>query len=77
MAQYDASSRTEEPVFVENAFDAVRSYYQFVGDGSFSFSYTMRINNAGTFRLPVTRVEAMYAPEVFAELPNVAWTVHR
>jgi uncharacterized protein YfaS (alpha-2-macroglobulin family) len=32
--------------------------------------YRLRFNNAGELGLPVTRVEAMYAPEMFAELPN-------
>ena len=33
-------------------------------------SYTVRLNNVGEFALPPTRVEAMYAPEMFGELPN-------
>ena len=32
--------------------------------------YTLRLNNGGEFKLPETRVEAMYAPEMFAEIPN-------
>jgi uncharacterized protein YfaS (alpha-2-macroglobulin family) len=28
------------------------------------------LNNPGDFLLPPTRVEALYAPEVFGELPN-------
>jgi len=35
----------------------------------------VRLNNPGTFNLPATRVEAMYAPEMFGEIPNVAWNV--
>jgi len=38
--------------------------------GKFSIDYTIRLNNAGEFSLPATRVEAMYAPEVFGEVPN-------
>ena len=30
----------------------------------------MRLNNAGDFALPPTRVEALYAPEMFGEVPN-------
>ena len=30
----------------------------------------MRFNNAGTFELPATRVEVLYAPEMFGERPN-------
>ena len=32
--------------------------------------YTLRLNNAGRFSLPPPRVEALYAPESFGELPN-------
>ena len=37
--------------------------------GQFSVEYTVRLNNDGRFQLPPTRVEAMYAPELFGELP--------
>jgi uncharacterized protein YfaS (alpha-2-macroglobulin family) len=32
--------------------------------------YTLRMNKAGTFHLPPTRVEALYAPEMFGEAPS-------
>jgi uncharacterized protein YfaS (alpha-2-macroglobulin family) len=32
--------------------------------------YTVRLNNVGDFALPPSRVEAMYAPEMFGEVPN-------
>lgn len=32
--------------------------------------YTVRLNNTGIFSLPPSRVEALYAPEVFGEAPN-------
>ena len=38
--------------------------------GKFSIAYIVRINNAGTFSLPPSRVEAMYAPDVFGEVAN-------
>ena len=38
--------------------------------GRFSIEYTVRLNNAGNFALPPTRIEAMYAPDVFGEIPN-------
>ena len=58
------------PAFEERRFDAVRSYYRFVPKGTWSVEYTVRLNNPGTFLQPSTRVEAMYAPEMFAEIPN-------
>ncbi|MBC3862268.1 alpha-2-macroglobulin [Undibacterium jejuense] len=61
--------------YEERSFEAFRSYYQFVPKGKFSMSYTMRLNNPGEFHLPSTRVEAMYAPEMFGEAPNAKITV--
>ena len=58
------------PTFQERTFDSFRSYYSFVPKGSWTLEYTLRLNNPGQFSLPPTRVEAMYHPEVFAELPN-------
>ncbi|MBM0104769.1 hypothetical protein JM946_08420 [Steroidobacter sp. S1-65] len=56
--------------FEERRFDAFRAYYRFVPKGTWSVEYTVRLNNPGEFQLPATRVEAMYAPEMFGELPN-------
>lgn len=59
------------PAYVERTFSAYRAYYGYVPRGKFSIDYTVRgLNNAGEFTLPATRVEAMYAPEVFGEVPN-------
>jgi uncharacterized protein YfaS (alpha-2-macroglobulin family) len=60
------------PAFEERSFEAFRGYYRFVPRGAWSVEYTIRLNNAGVFQLPPTRVEAMYAPEMFGELPNAA-----
>ena len=37
--------------------------------------YTLRLNNEGLFSIPATRVEAMYAPEMFGETPNEAMRI--
>jgi hypothetical protein len=58
------------PSFTERGFGFFRAYYDYVPKGQFWVEYTARLNNAGEFSLPATRVEAMYAPEVFGELPN-------
>ena len=36
----------------------------------FTVEYTIRLNQSGRFELPPTRVEALYAPEMFGEMPN-------
>ncbi|BDC38495.1 alpha-2-macroglobulin family protein [Paraburkholderia terrae] len=58
------------PAFVERGFDGYRAYYDYVPKGKFSVEYTVRLNNVGTFGLPPTRVEALYAPSTFGVLPN-------
>ncbi|MES2260494.1 MAG: MG2 domain-containing protein [Pseudomonadota bacterium] len=58
------------PAFQERTFEAFRSYYEYVPKGKWSVEYTVRLNNAGQFQLPPTRVEAMYSPEMFGEAPN-------
>jgi uncharacterized protein YfaS (alpha-2-macroglobulin family) len=58
------------PAFTERAFEAFRAYYAFVPKGRWTVEYTVRLNNGGNFLLPPTRVEALYAPEMFGENPN-------
>ncbi|MGE0484582.1 MAG: alpha-2-macroglobulin [Gammaproteobacteria bacterium] len=64
-----------EPAYEERRADAFRAYYAFVPKGRWTVEYTVRLDNPGTFVLPATRVEAMYAPEMFGELPNAPLTV--
>ena len=64
------------PAFEERGFDAFHAYYRFVPKGTWVVEYTVRLNNPGRFELPPTRVEAMYAPEMFGEAPNGAVTVN-
>ncbi|MFT4242600.1 MAG: MG2 domain-containing protein [Acidovorax sp.] len=58
------------PAFEERGFESFRSYYEYLPKGTVKMEYTVRLNNAGDFALPPTRVEAMYAPEMFGETPN-------
>ena len=63
------------PAFQERAFEAYRAYYAFVPKGQFEAEYTIRLNQSGRFELPTTRVEALYAPEMFGEIPNAPMEV--
>jgi uncharacterized protein YfaS (alpha-2-macroglobulin family) len=63
------------PAFIERTSTAYRAYYQFVPKGKFKIEYTVRLNTPGRFDLPATRVEAMYVPEMFGELPNAGMVV--
>jgi alpha-2-macroglobulin len=58
------------PAFEERSYDAYRAYYRLVPKGAWVIEYTVRLNAAGEFRMPPSRVEALYFPEAFGELPN-------
>ncbi len=60
------------PAYEERRFDAFRAYYRFVPKGKWAVEYTVRYNTPGRFELPPSRVEALYAPEMFGEQPNAA-----
>jgi uncharacterized protein YfaS (alpha-2-macroglobulin family) len=61
--------------FEERAADSWRGYYEWLPRGRHVVEYTLRLNASGRFNLPPSRVEAMYAPETFGELPNAAMEV--
>jgi hypothetical protein len=58
------------PAFEERSAEAFRAYYELVPKGRFVVEHTVRLNQSGRFQLPTTRVEALYAPEMFGEAPN-------
>ncbi|MED5620768.1 MG2 domain-containing protein [Ideonella sp. BN130291] len=61
--------------YQERSFEAFRAYYRYLPKGGLTLEYTVRLNNPGEFGLPQTRVEAMYAPEMFGEAPNARMVV--
>ncbi len=63
------------PAYEERSFEAFRSYYEYAPKGRWLVEYTMRLNQDGEFSLPPTRVEAMYAPEMFGVTPNAKMKV--
>ncbi len=58
------------PTYIERDTDAWRAYFEWLPRGRHVIEYTVRLNTSGRFGLPPTRVEAMYAPESFGEVPN-------
>lgn len=76
-AMLDQSYRRDDrwPVFTERGFDSYRAYFRYVPKGRSTLRYSVRYNTAGKFRLPASRVEAMYAPEMYAELPIAPITI--
>ena len=73
--QGERSSGNGWLAYVERGFEAWRAYYEFLPRGSSSIEYTVRLNSAGSFGLPATRVQGLYAPEVFGVTPNARVTV--
>ncbi len=65
------------PVFEERSLSAFRAYFDYAPKGSWAMEYTLRLNQSGTFQLPPTRVEALYAPEMYGEAPNAVFEIDR
>ena len=61
--------------YEERAQDAYRASWEFMSRGKHSIEYSLRLNSAGRFALPPSRVEAMYAPDSFGEVPNAVLEV--
>ncbi|MFB3885646.1 MAG: alpha-2-macroglobulin [Thermodesulfobacteriota bacterium] len=65
------------PAYEERSFEAFRAYYEYVPKGRWTVEYTVRLNQSGVFQLPETRVEALYFPEMFGEIPNQTMEVRQ
>lgn len=60
------------PAFVERRHESFRAWFEWLPEGPLTLTYTIRLNQSGSFALPASRVEALYAPEAFAMSPNEA-----
>lgn len=63
------------PAWQERRFDRFQAYYEYLPRGRTVLEYTLRLNGEGRYRLPATRVEAMYAPEMYGEAPNGEFSI--
>ncbi len=63
------------PSYVERGNDAWRGYFEWVPEGRFVVEYAMRLNGSGQFKLPATKVEAMYSPDIRGLVPNAPVSV--
>lgn len=75
LTQGEKNTGNAWPAWQERLFDTYRAYYEHVPRGRFSLEYSIRLNSDGKFQLPPTRIEAMYAPEMFGEAPNGVFEV--
>jgi uncharacterized protein YfaS (alpha-2-macroglobulin family) len=65
------------PAFVERSQSAYLAYFEDASKGTWTVAYTLRLNQSGAFHLPPTRVEALYAPEMFGEIPNAVLEIQQ
>lgn len=63
------------PNYVERRFDAYQAYYENLPAGKHTLEYQVRLNTAGEFILPDTKVEALYEPETHALQPNAPMVI--
>ncbi|OYU14784.1 MAG: alpha-2-macroglobulin [Alphaproteobacteria bacterium PA4] len=75
LADAEGSGNGMPPSFVERRGDAVHAHYAALTRAPVIYDYTLRLGSVGSFRLPPTRVEALYAPDMMAMLPNAPLVV--
>lgn len=75
-AEPHGGGETLYPTFEERTFEAYRGYFDSMLQGTGRVHYTVRLNTAGEFVLPETRVEALYSPDMFGAIPNPTFVVH-
>jgi hypothetical protein len=66
----DTPSDEAWPVYAEAGFTGLRAYIDWLPRGHARLDYLVRLNTSGRFKMPATRVEAMYAPDIFGATPN-------
>jgi hypothetical protein len=59
-----------QPTFVERRAEAVHAHFAALPKATVVYEYTLRLGSEGMFRLPPTKVAALYSPEMMALLPN-------
>jgi alpha-2-macroglobulin len=70
LAETAQASEGGYPSYAERARGEWRGYYAWMPAGKTVTEYVVRLNGTGEFRMPPSRVEAMYSPEIRAQLPN-------
>jgi len=75
MLQQGEQSDGAWPAYTESDHGVWHGYYDWLPRGTTTIEYTLRLNSAGRFTLPPSRVEAMYAPAIRAQLPIAPMTI--
>ncbi len=58
------------PSLEQLSYEAYKAFYDWVPDTEIETVYQIQLNQAGKFKVPPTRVEAVYYPEMHGETPN-------
>lgn len=59
----------------QKSYSGYKFYFEVVPSGITTVKYQFQLNNPGTFKLPPTRAEALYAPSIFGETPNASFVI--
>ena len=70
LAEEASGGEGRRPSYVERANGEWRGYFAWMPAGKTVVEYVVRLNGVGDFKMPPSRVEAMYSPEIRAQLPN-------
>ena len=73
--QQGEAAEGARPAYTQSTRGVWQAYFDWMPRGTTVLEYTLRLNTAGQFALPPARVEAMYAPEIRAQLPIAPVTV--
>lgn len=65
----NAESQNLDMIFQERFEHEWRGYFYYLRKGSYTLELTVRLNQPGDFEVPGSRMEALYSPEIFGELP--------
>jgi uncharacterized protein YfaS (alpha-2-macroglobulin family) len=57
------------------SYESYKAFYEWVPSTEFDVVYQIQLNQAGVFKRPSSRVQAIYNPEMFGEIPNDDLTV--
>ena len=63
--------------FEEKSHSDFISYAAYLPMGTYQLSYRIRLNVGGVFKMPAARVEAMYSPDAYGEVPGEDFTITR
>ena len=64
------------PTYEERSFAGWRAYLEVAGPGTLKLSHTFRLNQSGNLQIPGARSEALYSPDLYAELPGSRAEIH-